>query len=169
MMNRIREKEVWARVMAASAEAPAAEAAKPVPKQPPQTAQTGLSEAQVLALMQAEANSAHTYAALAGRVRSGSRAALEQLAREERGHQQQLAAMYYLMTGQKAHVGNAQTPRAAGMAEALRTQYQAHTGAADHYRSLAGSAGPFASAFRSLGSDEDRHAQTVLKLLPGLL
>ncbi len=169
MMNRTREKEVWARVLAASAEAPAAERVQPAARQAVQPAQEGLREEQVLAMVRAEALSAHTYAALAGRARGGSRTALEQLAREERDHQKQLAAVYYLMTGRKPHVSRPQALHIADAAGTLRSQYEAHAKAGDRYRDLARETGPFAGTFRTLGSDEERHGQMVLRLLPGML
>lgn len=168
MIDRTREKEVWSRVMAASAEAPAPAArCAPAAKAAPQARESGLTENQVQTLLSQKAADAATYRAMASRAPGSQRRTLEQLAMEKRDQSRQLAAVYYVMTGRKPQTEPQKAANLACTPETLRARYQAETADAARYDSLAEQSGPFAGAFRDLGHAGERHAQMLLKLLQG--
>lgn len=156
MMDQRREQEVWQRVMAASAEAPAC--CKPVGKQT-------VTAEQVMELLCKELADAAAYEALACRVRGQMRQRFYALARQERQHAQKLSAVYYLMTGKKACPDKPKFPCIACTNEELRERYIAETKGAEHYCSLAEKAGSFGDLVRELACEERQHAQEILKLL----
>lgn len=168
MMDRTREQEVWSRVMAASAEAPAP-AAERAPAAKPAQQSRGLTEAQVQMLLAEKAADVNTYRSMAAKVQSGRRRMLEQLAMENRNQARQLAAVYYLMTGRRPRMEQPQTSDTAYNPEALRTRYQAETAEAARYHSLAEGAGSFSGIFHDLGNAGERHGQMIIKLLQGWL
>lgn len=168
MMDRTREQEVWSRVMAASAEAPAPAARRaPAAKTAPQA--RGLTEDQVQTLLAEKAADVNTYRSMAAKAQSGRRRMLEQLAMENRDQARQLAAVYYLMTGRRPQREPPQASNTPCTPEALRTQYQAETAEAARYHSLAEGAGSFAGTFHDLGDAGERHGQMIIKLLHGWL
>ena len=156
MMNQARESEVWQRVMAASAEAPAA--CKP---KGPNT----LTAEQVMELLCDELSDACTYDVLAGRVRGQAQQKLRELARSERRHYGKLEAVYYLMTGKKPCPDRPKPPCVACMTEELRSRYQAEVTGAGRYKCLAERAGSFQKTFLELACEEEHHAEVILQVL----
>ena len=157
MMNKHREAEVWRRVMAESADAPACE-----PEKQPDNC---LTPCQVMELLEDELMDACTYQVLANRTKKNVRQTLMQLAREEQMHYRKLEAVYYLMTGSRPCPDRPKTPRVACTNEELRKRYQAEIEGAQRYCCLAEKAGSFAPVFRCLSRDEERHAHMILCLL----
>ena len=156
MIDHKREQEVWQRVMAASAEAPAC--CKQIGKQT-------VTTEQVMELLCKELADAVTYEALACRVRGQTRQSFLQLANWERQHAKKLSVVYYLMSGKKPCPDKPKTPCIACTNEELRERYIAETKGAELYCSLAEKAGTFAGVFRELACEEEKHAAIVLKLL----
>ena len=160
MMNKTRETEVWQRVMAASAEAPAC--------CKPKNANT-LTAEQVMELLEDELSVACTYEVLAGRVRGQAQQKLRELARCERRHYGKLEAVYYLMTGKKPCPDRPKPPCVACTTEELRSRYQAEVEGAGRYKCLSERAGSFAKTFLELACEEEHHAQSILQVLQSCL
>ena len=162
MMSKSREEAVWQRVMAMSAEAP-----EPRTAQRAQMAQSsqGLTEVQVMELLQGELADACTYQTLANRTRGEARRCLQQLAREERQHARKLETVYYVMTGRRPCPERPKSPCVACLNEELRKRYEEELAGAARYHKLADQAGSFAQTFHCLGLAEERHGGMILKLL----
>ena len=154
MMSRTREAAVWQQVLAASEEAPA-----------PKPAAGGFTPAQVMDLLEDELQDANTYLALARRARREIRQSLLQLSQEEQQHARRLETVYFLMTGRRPEPKRPAMPDVGNVMDALRTRYQGEVAGAAQYRRLAEQADSFGPVLQELGSDEARHAQTVLRLL----
>lgn len=155
MVSPKREAEVWERVMAVSAQAPAC----CVKKTEELTAQ------QVMELLTAERCDSITYQVLAGRVRTQPRQKLLWLARQEQAHYARLETIYYLMTGKKPCPDKPKSPGIVRVDEALRSRYMEEIRGAERYRSLSEKAGSFGKVFCQLADEEERHADEVLKIL----
>ena len=159
MMSKSREEAVWKRVMALSAEAPEL----PMPCQT--GSDTGLTQAQVLELLEGALADACTYQTLAGRARGNLRRTLLELSQAERRHSRKLEAVYYLMTGKRPCPDQPKAPCVACLNEELRRRYEAEVQGAARYHKLGEKAGSFAQTFHCLGLEEERHGQMILKLL----
>jgi len=159
MMSKSREEAVWKRVMALSAEMP--ELPAPCRSKP----DTGLTEAQVLELLQGELADACTYRILAQRAKGDLRRTLLGLSQAEQRHSRKLEAVYYLMTGKRPCPDRPKAPCVACLNEELRRRYEAEVKGAARYHKLADQAGSFSQTFHCLGLEEERHGQMILKLL----
>lgn len=157
MMSKSREAAVWQRVMALSAEAP---------ELPVQCREDdGLTQAQIMELLEHELADACTYRTLAQRAGGDLRRCLLQLAGEEQRHARKLEAVYYLMTGRKPCPDRPKSPCVACLNEELRRRYDAEIQGAAQYHKLADGAGSFAQTFHCLGLEEERHSRMILRLL----
>lgn len=164
MMEQNREKEVWSRVMAASASAP-----MPQGKTMPAPKSGGLTEDMLRQLMEAEAMEAHTYRQLAAKSQGNARRTLEQLSAEEQGHFRRLTAIGFLLLGRKLTVTRPEAAHFDTAPETLRNQYRRELDAAGHYRDVARNAEVYGPLFLELADAEERHSQTVVKLLGEML
>ena len=162
MIDRTREKEVWSRVMSASAGAP-------MPPQQAVTRSSGLTEDRLRQFLADEAEDAHTYRTLAARTQGNARRTLEQLSQEEQGHYRKLGAVGYLLLGRKLTADRPEAARIDNVPEALRSQYRQELEGAARYRDAAKLAGDYEPLFLELAEDETRHSQTILRLLAELL
>ncbi len=165
MMDQTREKEVWSRVMAASANAPMPKQAKTMAA--PRSG--GLTEETLRQLMEAEAMEAHTYRQLAAKSQGNARRTLEQLSMEEQGHFRRLTAIGFLLLGRKLTVNRPEAAHFDTAPEILRNQYRRELDAAGRYRDVAGTAGVYGPLFLDLADAEERHSQMVVKLLGEML
>ena len=159
MMSKAREEAVWKRVMAMAAEAP-----EPMPCHRPQP-DRGLTEAQLLELLDRERMDACTYRTLAARTKGQVWRCLQQLALEEQQHGRKLETMYYLLTGRKPCPDRPKAPCVACFNEELRRRYEQERGAASQYRKLAEQESTFGHIFRHLALEEERHGEMILRLL----
>ena len=87
-----KERQVWSRVMGATASCPASEEAKP---------DSGLTEKTLAQMIQCECCEAAIYRSLAAQGPKCARERLLRIAEDERCHAKQLGALYFLMTGKK--------------------------------------------------------------------
>lgn len=163
-MDQTREKEVWSRVMAASASAP-----MPQSRAAAQPKGGTLTEDRIRDLMQDEARDAHTYRQLAARSQGNVRRQLEQISGDEQNHYRQLGAVGYLETGRRLTTERPQGAPSGTVAEALRAQYPKELEGAETYHRMAETAGPYAAVFHELGNDEERHARMIIRMLAELL
>lgn len=163
-MDQTREKEVWSRVMAASANAPMPQARNA--SQPKRGTLTG---DRLRELMQDEAQDAHTYRQLAARSQGSVRRTLEQISGDEQNHYRQLGAVSYLETGRRPVMERPHGAPPGTVAEALRAQYPKELEGAETYHRMAETAGPYAAVFHEMGNDEERHARMIIKLLAEML
>ena len=150
------ERQVWSRVMGATASCPASEEAKP---------DSGLTEKTLAQMIQCECCEAAIYRSLAAQGPKCARERLLRLAEDERCHAKRLGALYFLMTGKKYCPEPVRGVCTACFNEALRKQYQAELEAEARYAKLAARAGEQACMFEALARDEGRHAKTIYCIL----
>lgn len=143
MMSQTREEAVWKRVMEASVQAP----------------EPGVPAAQVLQLMEQARQSACTYRMLAAQLRCPT---LRQLERGKSSQSQELAAVYYVMTGSRPQRKPVKPQKGRN---GLRECYEVEHGMTVRYRELAGQEGPFSAVFSRMARDGERREALLLRLM----
>ena len=151
-----KERQVWSRVMGATASCPASEEAKP---------DSGLTEKTLAQMIQCECCEAAIYRSLAAqgpKVRAGAAAA-------HRGRRtlprEAARRALFPHDGEKYCPEPVRGACTACFNEALRKQYQAELEAEARYAKLAARAGEQACMFEALARDEGRHAKTIYCIL----
>lgn len=147
------EQRVWERVMGAPR----------MEQTPPQT--MPLCAEKVKSLAEGELASACLYRSLAQRVCASSRGTLLRIAQEESCHARNLAAVYFVLTGQKLCLPAAQKPCITCTAEELRRAYMAEKAVSEQYAALASAGGDHAHLMQCLARDESRHARELLRVI----
>lgn len=154
-MDDMKSRQVWSRVM--NAPCPAADGT--------QKKDAVLTARQVLELAQEEWADAAVYGSLVRCAPQCAREALRQMARDEACHARRLAALYFLLSGEKACPEPGKPVCTACFNETLRQRYGEELRGQKRYQELAPQAGAQRCLFEQLACDEGRHAQTICCIL----
>lgn len=154
-MDDNRARQVWSRVMNASC---------PDAGSTPQTEQA-LTAQQVLDLTRDEWADTAFYRSLAARAPQCAREALRRMAREEACHARRLAALYFLLSGEKACPEPGTPVCTACFNETLRQRYSLELQSRQRYEALVPRSGAQRCLFEQLALDEGAHAQIICCIL----
>lgn len=144
------EQRVWERVMGN----PRQEQSQPE--------QERLSAEQLKRLAEKEMESACLYRSLCARVCPRCQHILSEIAAQETCHAKHLAAVYFVLTGQKLCLQPAARPCITCTAEELRRAYLEEKAAAETYAALAAAGGDHGHLLQCMARDEKNHAKKLL-------
>lgn len=171
-LNEKQAQQVWSRVMRAQA-VPAAELQAQPREDAAQQAQSAedspLEARELLPLLaQTRADSA-LYTQLAARMKGRAQQQLRELSRQARCHARTLAAISFLMTGQKPCPERPARPCVTCINQTLREQYVQERAAAEQYTALAARAGSYADALQGIAEQKRQHAKSLFCILQDCL
>lgn len=164
-LNEQQAQRVWSRVLRAQA-VPAADV-RPQPSdtpEPPQT-DTALTAQELLPLLEAAREACAVYAHLAARMSSRARQQLRAAARQQQSHARTLAALSFLLTGQKPRLGAPARPCVTCISQTLRERYMQELAEAERCAVLSARAGSFAEPLRTLAAQKTCLAGQLLTIL----
>lgn len=128
-----------------------------------------LDERALRELHSAQQLAACTYRALAAQLRGSRRQTLLSLAASKAAQAKTLAAMFFVMSGQRLCPQNVQTPQHACLSQTLRQAYREELCTAELYRRYAANAPDFSAALSSLAACSCRDTQRLLGVLQSCL
>lgn len=155
----MQEQRVWSRVMAAQASAPTA-CERTARRDAPVFDETAAQE-----LYTAQRRAAATYRALAAEYGRGARQTLLHLAEEKCREARRLAAVYFVMTGERPRADCLRVPCAPQPEQALRRAYQEELCAAELYRRYAERADTHACLLAQMARRAECAAGSLLGVL----